>query len=91
MLSSDDEGDIPIDPWVLHSSNANKYCEKKNCVSPKSLLKNDPFQIGVRHTTPLIVTPFKDEQTKYGNSPIGVKGSVREGLKPTSPTVSPYK
>ena len=64
---------------------------KKNYVSPKSLLKNDPFQIGLRYTTPLMVTPFKDDQTKYGNSPICVMGSVREGLKTTSPTVSPYK
>ena len=54
-------------------------------------MKNDPFQIGLRYTTPLMVTPFKDNQTKYGNSPICVMGSVREGLKTTFPTVSSYK
>ena len=91
VLSSDDEGDNPIDPWVSYSSNADNYSVKKNYVSPKSLLKNDPFQIGLRYTTPLMVTPFKDDQTKYGNSPICVMDSVREGLKTTSPTVSPYK
>ena len=73
MLSFYDEGDNPIDPWVLYPSNADKYSDK-NYVPPKGLSKNDPFQIGVRYTTPLVLTPFKDDQTKYGNSPIGVKG-----------------
>ena len=94
VLSSDDEGsddgDNPVDPWTLYSSKSNNYVEENNSVQ-STIFRDDPFQIGARYTTPLIVTPFKNQTTQYGIIPIGVKGSVREGLKPTSPTVNPYK
>ena len=95
VLSSDDdrsdEGDNTIDPWVMYSRKTEQYSENKPCVLPNRLSTNDPFQIGMRYTTPLIVTPFKDGQTKYGNSPIGLKSSVGEGLTTTSSTDSPHK
>ena len=94
VLSSDDEGsedgDNLVDPWLLYSSKSNKYVEENNSVQ-STVFKDDPFQIGARYTTPSIVTPFKTPTTQYGIFPIGVMGSVREGLKPTSPTANPYK
>ena len=82
VLSSDNEGDNPIDPWVSYSRKADNYTVQKNHVSPNSLRNNDPFQIGLRYPTPLMVTPFKEDRV-HNNDMLNLGG----GINTTSPTV----
>ena len=92
VLSSDDEGDSPTDPWASYASKAVKYTVIKTVPPPpQSPFNNDPFHIGYPYVTPLKVTPHKGDQLHHDKYLICDNSSVVEGLKATSPTVWTYR